>query len=114
MKLIKAFIRTRQVDDVIRALRAAQAPGITVSKEHGVGYGYDPMLFSLSPSELNRTPEVTKVEVVCEDEDAPRLVEAIIDSARTGSRGDGIVFVTDVQRAVKIRTGEENSHALNS
>ena len=112
MKLIKAFIRTRQVDDVIRALRAARAPGITVSRVHGVGYGYDPMLFTLSPSELNRAPEVAKVEVVCVDGDVTRLIEAITIAAQTGSQGDGIVFVTDVQRAMKIRTGEEESQAL--
>ena len=114
MKLLKAFVRTRQIDDVIRALRAARAPGITVSTVNGVGYGYDPMLFTLSPSELNRTPEVAKVEVVCVDEDEDRFIDAITDAARTGSQGDGIVFVTDVQRAVKIRTGEEDSRALNS
>lgn len=112
MKLIKAFIRTRQVDDVIRALRAARAPGITVSRVHGVGYGYDPMLFTLSPSEINRAPEVGKIEVVCIDADVIRLIEAITIAAKTGSQGDGIVFVTDVQRAIKIRTGKEDSQAL--
>ena len=112
MKLLKAFVRNRQVDEVIRALRAARAPGVTVSRVHGVGYGYDPMLFTLSPSEINRTPQVAKVEVVCDDDDETRLIEAITETARTGSQGDGIVFVTDVQRAVKIRTGEEDSQAL--
>mgnify|MGYP001544829671 CR=1 FL=1 len=114
MKLLKAFVRNMQVDEVIRALRAARAPGVTVSRVHGVGYGYDPMLFTLSPSEIKRAPEVAKVEVVCIDEDETRLIEAITEAARTGSQGDGIVFVTDVQRAVKIRTGDEDSQALNS
>ena len=112
MKLLKAFVRTRQVDDVIGALRVAKAPGITVSRVHGVGYGYDPLLFTLSPSELSKAPEVARVEVVCDDEDAQRLVDTVVDVARTGSQGDGIVFITDVQRAVKIRTGEEDSEAL--
>ena len=112
MKLLKALVRTRQVDDVIRALRKAKAPGITVSRVHGVGYGYDPLLFTLSPSELSKTPQVSKVEVVCDDDDARRLVEKVVEVARTGSQGDGIVFVTEVQRAVKIRTGEEDSQAL--
>ena len=112
MKLLKAFVRNRRVDEVIRALRAARAPGVTVSRVHGVGYGYDPMLFTLSPSEINKAPQVAKVEVVCDDEDEIRLIAAITEAARTGSQGDGIVFVTDVQRALKIRTGEEDSQAL--
>jgi len=112
MKLLRAFIRTSQVDDVIRALEAAGCPGITVSRVHGVGYGYDPMLFTLSPSEYRKTLEVTKVEVVCQDADADGLLGALTGAARTGSQGDGIVFVTPVERAVKVRTGEEGSAAI--
>jgi len=111
--LLKAFVRTSKVDDVICALEAAQAPGITVSRVHGVGYGYEPSLFTLAPSELRRTPEVAKVEVVCARSDTDRLLDAIVQAARTGSHGDGIVFVTPVERAIKIRTGAEAPQALN-
>lgn len=113
MKLLKAFIRTSKVDDVIRALEAAACPGITVSRVHGVGYGYDPMLFTLSPSEYRKTLEVTKVEVVCLDEDADQLLRALTAAARTGSQGDGIVFVTPVDRAIKVRTGQEGQAAID-
>jgi nitrogen regulatory protein P-II 1 len=112
MKLLKAFVRTRKVDDVIRALKSARAPGITVSRVHGVGYGYDPYLFTLAPRELPKTPEIAKVEVVCRDEDAGRLLDVLAAAARTGSDGDGIVFVTPVERAVRIRTGEEGDVVL--
>ncbi len=112
MKLIKAFVRTERLDEVIRALEDAGAPGITVSRVHGVGYGYDPYLFTLAPSEVQKTPEVSKVEVVCRDEELDRLTDTLIASARTGTRGDGIVFVTPVERAIKIRTGDEGSSAL--
>ncbi|MFV2072801.1 MAG: P-II family nitrogen regulator [Thermoanaerobaculales bacterium] len=112
MKLIKVFFRVSKVDEVVGALRAACAPGITISRVNGVGYGYEPLLFTLSPSEIKRAPEVARVEVVCEDDDVQRLVDEIVRTAHTGSQGDGIVFVTDVERAVKIRTGEENSSAL--
>ena len=114
MKEIKAFIRISKVDDVIRALRMSTAPGITVSRVHGVGYGYEPYLFTLAPSELKRTPEVAKVEVVCEDGCAEEVVEVIARAARTGDPGDGIVFVTPVERAVKIRTGQEAPEALQT
>jgi nitrogen regulatory protein PII len=112
MKLLKAFIRTSRVDEVIRALEAKRAPGITLSRVHGVGYGYEPMLFTLSPSEYQKTLEVTKVEVVCRDEDSEGLLMALLDAARTGARGDGIIFVTAVERAVKIRSGESDEAAL--
>lgn len=114
MKSIKAFIRTSKVDDVVTALESAKAPGITVSRVHGVGYGYDPYLFGLAPCDLARTPEVAKIEVACADEDLVRLVQTISDSARTGSRGDGILFVTPIERAVRIRTGEEGEAVLRA
>lgn len=112
MKLLKAFIRTSQVDRVVRALEEGGAPGITVSRVHGLGYGYEPMLFTLSPSEIRKTPEVAKIEVVCADERLDRLLEVLVTAARTGNPGDGIVFVTPVERALKIRTGEAGSAAL--
>ncbi len=114
MKLLKAFVRSDRVEEVVRALERAEAPGITLSRVHGVGYGYDPYLFSLAPSEVRKTPEISKVEVVCRSEDLDRLLETLIDSARTGARGDGIVFVTPVERAIKIRTGEEGPEALTA
>lgn len=114
MKLLKAFIRTSRVDTVITALEAAGAPGITLSRVHGVGYGYEPMLFTLSPSEYKKTLEVTKVEVVCRDEDVERLLGTLVQASRTGVQGDGIVFVTAVERAVKVRTGDLDGAALEA
>jgi nitrogen regulatory protein P-II 1 len=114
MREIKAHIRVSKVDDVIRALREAGAPGITGTRVHGVGYGYEPCLFTLAPSELKKIPEVAKVEVVCQDDCADHAVEVIVRAARTGDPGDGIVFTTPVERAVKIRTGDENSRALQA
>lgn len=113
MKELKAFVRIGCVDAVIEALEGAGAPGITVVRVHGVGYGYDPSLFTLAPSELRMAPEVEKLEVVCRDEVVDALLTAILKTAQTGISGDGIVFVTPVERAVKIRTGEEYPEALN-
>jgi nitrogen regulatory protein P-II 1 len=112
MKEIKAYVRISKVDEVIHALRTSGAPGITVTRVHGVGYGYEPYLFTLAPSELKKTPEVAKVEVVCTDECADSGVSVIVEAARTGDPGDGIVFVTPVERAVKIRSGDEALKAL--
>jgi len=114
MKLIKAFVRTTRVDEAVLALEAAGAPGITISRVHGVGYGYEPMLFTLSPSECKKALEVSKLEIVCADSDAEQLIAAVAKAARTGVHGDGIVFVTPVERAMKIRTGEEGPDCLTS
>ena len=118
MRLLKAFVRADRVGGVVRALEQARAPGITVSVVRGAGYDFDPRLLDprvfplLSRDELARCPELAKVEVVCSDEDVDRLLDSVIDAARTGGRGDGIVFVTRVDRAVKIRTGEEGRQAF--
>ena len=118
MKLLKAFVRAEHVGEVVRALEDARAPGITVSVVRGAGYDFDPRLLDprvfplLSADELARCPEVAKVEVVCSDEDVDRLLAGVVGAARTGGPGDGIVFVTSVDRAVKIRTGEEGPRAF--
>jgi len=114
MKLIKAFVRTSHVDEVVRALEDASAPGITISKVHGVGYGYEPLTFTLAPSECRKALEVAKLEIVCLAKDADRFIETIARTARTGVQGDGIVFVTPVERAVKIRTSNEGPTALGT
>lgn len=114
MKLIKAFVRTTQVEDIVQALEAAEAPGITISRVHGVGYGYEPRLFTMAPGEYQKMLEVSKIEVVCQVEDADRLIETLVNAARTGFQGDGIVFLTPVERAIKIRTGDEGARAVGS
>lgn len=112
MKELKAFIRSNRVEQVVRALEAAKAPGITLSRVHGVGYGYDPYTFTLAPSEVAKAPAIAKVEVVCSDECVERLIDALVGAAHTGLRGDGIVFVTNVEQAVRIRTVEKGDVAL--
>ena len=113
MKLLKAFIRTTKVDEVVRALRTAGAPGITITQVNGVGYGYEPLLFTLAPSEIRKTPEVAKIEVVCRDDCVEALLGVILQTTHTGYAGDGIVFITPVERAIKIRTGSEAPQALD-
>ncbi|MGA7617247.1 MAG: P-II family nitrogen regulator [Thermoanaerobaculia bacterium] len=114
MKLLKAFVRMSRADEIVRALERGHAAGITISRVHGVGYGYDAFSFTLSPSEVHKTPEVAKIEVVCDDDASDRLVRCIVEAGRTGSQGDGIVFVENVERAVKIRTGAEGLEAIKT
>lgn len=114
MKLLKAFIRIGCVDTVVRALRSAGAPGITISHEHGVGYEYDPKQYTFAPGVEGKAPEVAKLEVVCTLDDVDRLLRTIVETAGSGCRGDGIVFVTPVERAVKIRNRAEGPVALQT
>lgn len=112
MKLIKAFVRTDKINDVLSGLQEAGAPGVTVSHIRGVGYGYERHLSGLAPNDVSKTEEAFKVEVVCRAKQVDGLLKALADSARTGYKGDGIVFVASVDRAVKLRTGEEGPEAL--
>ena len=105
MKEIKAYIKTDKVEQVVTALEEAGAPGITVVEVQPVGYGFDANYFSRSSHPTRHYFAITKLEIVAKDEDSHKFVEIIRDKAYTGSRGDGIIFVTAVEIAVKIRTG---------
>jgi nitrogen regulatory protein P-II 1 len=112
MKEIKAYIRTNVVERTVAALEAAGAPGITVTRVHPVGYGFDPNYFAGTEDIAKLYPAMAKVEVVCTNEDVDRLVAVISEKARTGFKGDGMVFVSPVEEAVKIRTGEKGEVGL--
>lgn len=104
MKEIKAYIRTSFLEQTVKILQEKGAPGITVVTVHPVGYGFDSR-FTLSEVEMSkRYYDITKIEIVCDDEKLDSLVNAILDCAHTGSSGDGLIFVSDVKEAIKIRT----------
>jgi nitrogen regulatory protein PII len=113
MKEIKAYIKTDRVEKVVQALENAGAPGITVVEVHPVGYGFDANYFSRARETAKLYFEITKLEVVANDEDVHRFVEAIRQEAHTGYRGDGMIFVTPVEIAVKIRTGAVGEFGLH-
>lgn len=112
MREIKAYIKTNLVEKVIQALQQAGAPGITVVEVHPVGYGFDANYFSRTCEPTRRYFEITKLEVVANDEDVHRFVEVIRNEAHTGSKGDGMIFVTPMEMAVKIRTGSIGENKL--
>jgi nitrogen regulatory protein P-II 1 len=112
MKEIKAYIRTNVVERTVAALELAKAPGITVIEVHPVGYGFDPNYFTVTEDVTKLYPAMAKVEVVCSNEDVERLVGVISKNARTGFKGDGMIFISPVEEAVKIRTGEKGEVGL--
>lgn len=112
MKEIKAYIRTGRADDVVHALEQAGVKGMTLIDVMAVGQNIDPKNYKFSIACVERYQKVAKLEVVCADEEADRFVEVIRTAACTHSKGDGIISVSDVERAVKIRTGVEGEDAL--
>jgi nitrogen regulatory protein P-II 1 len=112
MKLVTAIVKPFKVDDVKEALRGLGVQGMTVSEARGFGR-------QRGHTEVYRGAEYTvdfvpkaRVEVVTEDEDAERVVDAIVAAARTDKIGDGKVWVTTVEDLVRIRTGERGGDAL--
>ena len=112
MKKIEAVIKPFKLDEVKEALHEVGVSGITVTEAKGFGRqkGHTE-LYRGAEYVVDFLPKV-KVEVVVEDEQVQRAVEAIEASARTGRIGDGKIFVTEVVSVVRIRTGETDDTAL--
>ena len=112
MKLIKAVIKPFKLDDVREALSEVGVTGITVSEVKGFGRqkGHTE-LYRGAEYVVDFLPKV-KVETVVEDGVVDKVIEAIRSAANTGKIGDGKIFVIDVERAIRIRTGESGDDAL--
>ena len=112
MKLIIAIVKPFKLEEVKQALSEIGVEGMTVTEVKGFGR-------QKGHTELYRGAEYVvdflpkmKIEVVANEGDVDRCVEAIIGAARTGKIGDGKIFVTEVERVVRIRTGEEGEAAV--
>jgi nitrogen regulatory protein P-II 2 len=112
MKLIIAIVKPFKLDDVREALLAAGVEGLTVSEVQGYGRQKGQTeIYRGAEYQVNFVPKV-KLEAVVDDSAVDRAVEAIQTSAATGRIGDGKIFVLDVERAIRIRTGESGPAAL--
>ena len=114
MKEIKATIQPHILDRVLWALRALpHFTGVTVLDTigHGRGRGKD-HAYEASPTESLFKHKHKRIEIVCSDELAPSIAEAIRKAAHTGHPGDGIITIADLERVVRIRTGEEQEQAV--
>jgi len=112
MQLIIAIIKSFKLDEVRDALTAIGVHGMTISEVKGYGRqkGHTE-IYRGAEYAVHFLPKV-RIEVAVPDEQADRVIEAITASAKTGQIGDGKIFVTDLSRAVRIRTGETNNDAL--
>jgi nitrogen regulatory protein P-II 2 len=112
MKLIMAIIKPFKLDDVREALTPLGVQGLTVSEVKGFGRQKGQTeIYRGAEYHVNFLPKV-KIEVAVPSDMADQVVEAIIKAAHTGKIGDGKVFVMDISRAVRIRTGELDAEAL--
>jgi len=112
MKKVEAVIKPFKLDDVREALSEIGIAGMTATEVKGFGRqkGHTE-LYRGAEYVVDFLPKV-KIEVVVEDGKADACVEAITEAARTGKIGDGKIFVTDVERAYRIRTGEQDEEAI--
>jgi nitrogen regulatory protein P-II 2 len=112
MKLVIAIIKPFKLEDVRDALTGLGVHGMTVSEVKGYGRqkGHTE-IYRGAEYAINFLPKV-RVETVMTDDIADKAVEAITAAARTGQIGDGKIFVTPVEHAVRIRTGETDNDAL--
>jgi nitrogen regulatory protein P-II 1 len=112
MKKIEAIVKPFKLDEVKEALQEVGLQGITVTEAKGFGRqkGHTE-LYRGAEYVVDFLPKV-KVEVVVEDEQVQRAVEAIEASARTGRIGDGKIFVLPVEQAIRIRTGDRGADAI--
>ncbi len=112
MKLITAIVKPFRLDEVKDALKAAGITGITVSEVQGFGrQSGHTEVYRGAEYQIDFVPKVS-LELVVDDGDVDRIVETITEAARTGKIGDGKIWVTDVDRLIRIRTGEQGSDAL--
>ena len=113
MKEIKAIIQPFILDNVLLALDAiADLPGLTVSQVLGWGRAGGATTEELVRESGHSFAKKVKLEIVVGDELAPRVVQVILETARTGRVGDGKIFISDLAEVVRIRTGETGGLAI--
>jgi len=112
MKKIEAIIKPFKLDEVKEALHEVGLAGITVLEAKGFGRqkGHTE-LYRGAEYVVDFLPKV-KIEIVLEDDQVPRAIEAIQQAARTGRIGDGKIFVSNIEEAIRIRTGETGVDAI--
>ena len=112
MKLIIAIIKPFKLDEVRDALTPLGVQGLTVSEVKGFGRQKGQTeIYRGAEYHVSFLPKI-KIEVAVASEIAEQVVEAIVKAAHTGKIGDGKIFVLDLERAVRIRTGETDGAAL--
>jgi len=110
--LVTAVLKPHRLEDVTSALKELDVSGMTISEVQGFGRqrGHTEVYLG-AEYEVSFVPKV-RVDVVCDAADADKVADVIAESARTGKIGDGKIWITEVSRLVRIRTGEAGADAL--
>jgi len=112
MKLITAIVKPFKLDEIKDALKAAGVNGITVTEARGFGrQGGHVETYRGAEYKVDLVPKV-RLEILVDQAIADKVVNALVKAAGTGKIGDGKVWVTEVSRVVRIRTGEEGPEAI--
>lgn len=112
MKKVEAYIKPFKLDEVKEALMEIGVGGMSVTEVKGFGRqkGHTE-LYRGSEYQVDFLPKI-KIEVVVKDHELDRVVDAVVSAARTGQIGDGKIFVSGIEEAVRIRTGESGEEVL--
>src|SRR4051795_11633680 len=112
MKLVTAIVKPFKLDEVKEALKVSDLHGMTVTEVQGFGrQAGHTEVYRGTEYKIDFVPKV-RLEIVCADDDVERVADIIMQSSRTGKIGDGKVWVTPVERVIRIRTGELDHDAL--
>ena len=112
MKLVVAIVRPEKANDVLAALYRAEVRGLSMSRVQGHGGETDQVETYRGTTVKMELSEKVRFEVAVSDHFVEPTVKAIQDGARTGEVGDGKIFVLDIEKVVRIRTGEEDAAAV--
>jgi len=112
MKEIKAYVRIKRIDHIVRALKKAGIGEMSVIHVRELGRSIDPTDSKISFELTSRYAEVAKIEIVCPESQVEEIIDIIRTEGHTGLPGDGIIYVVPVEDAIKIRTGEHGLGAV--
>ena len=108
MKEIKAYIRHEKAEIVIRKLEEAGVTGMTVLDANALANWADDLIFSYSIEYVQKYSRVVKIELICNKEQLDELISVIAKYGHTGQSGDGWIFVSDIKKAIRIKTKKED------
>lgn len=112
MKEIKAYVRSTMVNHVVEALASEPGLHFSVLEVKGISPGLPAGSYDFSVVLGEAFERMLKLEVVCRDENCARIAQVIRRAASTGREGDGIIFIADVEEAIRISTGQRGPDSL--
>jgi len=111
MKEIKSYIRPEISHRVIEQLKISGATNISIVKVKGLGLFEDPTSEKYDMEFIEKSCDIYRIELICLDEEEEKFIETIMREAYTGKPGDGAIFVSEIQKAIKIT--KDNPHRLS-